>query len=103
MTSPDIKLATAEVRQHSKMVEEAAEMCREATAGAEYLDLHDEVYGILCSPLFLPILNPIQERAVSEIRSGAEATAHLAELLRALADNVDITDGAAAERIRSTR
>ncbi|MGI5146267.1 type VII secretion target [Plantactinospora sp. CA-294935] len=96
----DIRLPTAEVRKHAQMVDEAGRMCGEAAAGAEYVSLHDEVYGILCSPLFLPIIDPLSDHALTEIRNGADATTHLAELLRALADNVDITDGAAATRIR---
>ncbi|MEQ4306080.1 hypothetical protein ABNF97_32630 [Plantactinospora sp. B6F1] len=96
----DIRLSTGEVRKHARMVEEAGRMYGEAAAGAEYVDLHDEAYGILCSPLFLPYINPLQSFALTEIRNGADATTHLAELLQALADNVDITDGAAATRIK---
>ena len=59
------------------------------------------MYGVLCSPLFVPLINPLQDWAVSDINNGAEATAHLAELLRALADNNDTTDRAAAERIQA--
>jgi hypothetical protein len=103
MTQPDIQLSTEEVRRHARMVDEAAAMCQEAVAGAEYLDLHDEVYGILCSPLFLPIINPLQDMALTELRGGADATAHLAVLLRTLADNVDITDSEAACRINGAR
>ncbi|MBE1488104.1 type VII secretion target [Plantactinospora soyae] len=99
MTAPDIKLSTEEVRSHSRMVDEAAAMCQEAVSGAQYVDMHDEVYGILCSPLFLPIIQPLQDTALTEIRNGADATAHLADLLRTLADNVDITDQAAAQRL----
>jgi hypothetical protein len=103
MTQPDIELSTDEVRQHARMVEEAATMCREAAAGADYVDLHDEVYGVLCSPLFLPIVNPLQDIAAREIQNGAEATAHLAVLLRTMADNVDITDSEAARRLKGGR
>jgi Excreted virulence factor EspC, type VII ESX diderm len=100
MTRPDITLSTEEVRRHARMVDDAAAMCSEAAAGAEYLDLHDEVYGMLCSPPMVPKLFSLQELAFDEIRDGADATAHLADLLRTLADNVDITDGEAACRIR---
>lgn len=99
MTQPDIKLSTDEVRRHARMVDEAAAMCQEAVGGAQYVDLHDEAYGVLCSPLFLPLVQPLQDWALRELRSGADATGHLAELLRALADNVDITDADAAARL----
>ncbi len=99
----DIKLSTEEVRRHAGMVDEAAAMLQEATGGAEYIDLHDEVYGVLCSPLFLPLIEPFQDLSVQEIRNGTDATSHLAELLRTMADNVDITDSEAACRINGVR
>ncbi len=102
MTQPDISLSTAEVRAHAGMVDEAAVMCQEAVGGAEYVDLHDEAYGEWCSRIFLPIIQPVQDWAVREIRSGADATAHLADLLRTLAHNVDVTDAGAAARIRDS-
>ncbi|ROT26788.1 type VII secretion target [Micromonospora sp. HM5-17] len=101
MTGPEIRLSTGEVRRHARMVDEAGAMVEEAKAGAKHVNLHDEVYGVLCSPLFVPLINPLQDWAVTEIRNGAEATKHLAELLRALADNTDITDQAAANRLRA--
>lgn len=101
MTQPDIKLSSTEVREHAKAVDEAARMCDEAVAGAEYIDLHDEVYGVLCSPLFLPLIQPLQDYALAEIRSGADATGHLAELLRSMADNVDLSDTDAARRFQT--
>jgi hypothetical protein len=103
MTQPDIKLSTEEVRKHARMVDEAAAMLGEATAGAEYVNLHDEVYGVLCSPLILPLLNFVQDQAQAEIRNGTDATDHLAGQLRTMADNVDITDSEAACRINGVR
>lgn len=99
----DIKLSTEEVRRHAGMVDEAAAMLQEATAGAEYVDLHDEVYGMLCSPLILPLLNVVQDLATTEIRNGTDATTHIAGQLRIMAENVDITDSEAARRINGVR
>ncbi|GAA0471067.1 hypothetical protein Ade02nite_34380 [Paractinoplanes deccanensis] len=101
MTQPDIKLDAAALRAHARMVDEAGAMVGEAAAGAAHLDLHDEVYGEWPGRLFVPLINPAQDWALSEIRGGADATTHLAELLRAVADDADTTDQAAAERFRS--
>jgi hypothetical protein len=103
MTQPDIQLDTAALRAHARMVDEAADMCAEAAAGAGYIDLHDEVYGEWCGKLFVPLINPAQDWALRELRNGADATTHLAELLRAVADDADTTDSAAAQRFRSQR
>lgn len=99
----DIYLDSAALRQHAKMVDEAARMAGEATSGAEYIDMHDEVYGVLCSPLALPFLQPLQDWAVRELKTGADATAHVAELLRAVADDSDMTDDNVAGRFKAGR
>jgi hypothetical protein len=100
MSQPDIKLDAEAVRAHARMVDEAAAMCGEAAGGAAYLDLHDEVYGEWPGRLFVPLINPAQDWALRELRHGAEATSHLAELVRAVADDADTTDGNAAQRFR---
>lgn len=99
MTGPDIKLSTDEVRAHAKMVDVAGEMVFEALSAAQYIDMHDEVFGVICSPLFLPIIQPLQTYAVNEINQAGQATQHLADLLESLAHNLKITDEAAARRL----
>ncbi|MBU2668329.1 hypothetical protein KOI35_32935 [Actinoplanes bogorensis] len=98
----DVYIDSEGVRRHASMVDEAGRMCDEATAGAQYIDLHDEVYGILCSPLVLPLVQPLQDWAISELKNGADATAHVAELLRAVAADADTTDGNAARMIKES-
>jgi hypothetical protein len=98
----DVHIDTEAVRRHAAMVDEAGRMCDEAAAGARYIDLHDEVYGMLCSPLVLPLVNPLQDFALSELRNGADATSHVAELLRAVAADADTTDANAARMIRES-
>src|SRR3954451_15919018 len=100
MTQPDIMLDSDALRAHARMVDEAADMCGEATSGAAYLDLHDEVYGEWPGNLFVPLINPVQDWALPELRQGSEATSHVAELIRAVADDADTTDSAAAQRFR---
>jgi hypothetical protein len=100
MSQPDIRMDSEALRSHARMVDEAATMCDEAAAGAGYLNLHDEVYGEWCGKLFVPMINPAQDWALSELRNGADATTHLAEVLRAVADDADMTDGSSARRLR---
>ncbi|GAB1688680.1 hypothetical protein [Krasilnikovia sp. M28-CT-15] len=103
MTQPDIRLDSEALRAHARMVDEAARMSGEATSGAAYLDLHDEVYGEWPGKFFVPLINPAQDWALQELRSGTDATSHLAELLRAVADDADTTDSNAAQRFRNDR
>lgn len=100
MTQPEIKLDSEALRAHARTVDEAAAMCGEAASGAEYLDLHDEVYGAWPGPLFVPLINPAQDWALRELRQGTDAMKHLAELVRSVANGMDLTDNAAAQRFR---
>lgn len=100
MTQPDIELDSQALRRHAQMVDQVADMFDEVAAAAGFLNLHDEVYGEWPGKLIVPLLNVAQDHAVQELRSGTDATAHLAELLRSVADDADLTDGAAARRIR---
>jgi hypothetical protein len=100
MTQPDFTIDADAVRAHARLVDEAAAMCGEAASGAAYLDLHDEVYGEWPGKLFVPLINPAQDWALRELQQGADATSHLAQLVRSVADAADLTDDAAAQRIR---
>jgi hypothetical protein len=100
MAQPDIELDTEALRRHAGMVDEAAAMSGEAAGAAAYLNLHDEVYGEWTGPLIVPWLNQLQDTASRELRNGADATSHLADLLRSVADGADITDGNAAQRLK---
>jgi hypothetical protein len=100
MSQPDIRLDSEALRAHARMVDEAAAMVGEAASGAGYLDLHDEVYGKWPGMLFVPLINPAQDWALRELRQGTDATSHLGELVRAVADDADTTDSSAAQRFR---
>src|SRR5262245_3924599 len=99
MTHPDIRLDSEALRAHARMVDEAAVMCGEAASGAAYLDVDDEVYGEWPGKLFVPLINPAQDWAFRELRQGTDATSHLAELVRSVAEAADLTDSAVARRI----
>lgn len=100
MGVPELHLDVEAVTSHAKMVDDVANMLDEVATAASYLDQHDEVYGEWPSTLILPFLNMAQEHAVQELRTGTDATAHLADLLRAIAAGVGITDGEAAAILR---
>ena len=100
MTQPDISLDAETLRAHARIVEEVANMCGEAASAAGVLNLHDEVYGEWPGKLIVPFLNLAQDHASSVLCTGTDATSHLAQVLRAVADDATMTDGNAAQRIR---
>lgn len=99
MTNPDIRLSTDEVRRHAVMVDEVGTMIDEALAGAAYIRASNESYGQLVGPMFTHLLNPAQDFAIDQIKHAASATQALADLLREMAGNLDITDHDAARRL----
>jgi hypothetical protein len=97
--APDIRLSANEVRRHAHAVDETGAMLDEALAGAGHVQASNEAYGQLVGPLFTGALNPVQDHAIGEIRHATTTTQHLADLLRAMAGNLDLSDGEAARRL----
>ncbi|GGK73756.1 type VII secretion target [Mangrovihabitans endophyticus] len=99
MTQPDIKLSAEAVRRHAGAVDETADMIDEGLAGAAHVQASAESYGTLVGPQFTGLLNPFQDHAIGEIRQAATATQRLADTLRAMAADFDLSDAQAARRI----
>lgn len=74
-------------------------MLDEALAGAAYVRASNESYGQLVGPLFTSILNPVQDYAIGEMKHAVSTTQTLADKLRAVAANLDISDSEAARRL----
>lgn len=103
MTNPDIRISTDEVRNHARMVDQAAAILDEAVAGAAYLRASNESYGKLVGPYFTTLLNPVQDYAIDEMRHAVSKTQQFADLLEAMAADLDATDAAAARRLEGGR
>ncbi|OJF14852.1 type VII secretion target [Couchioplanes caeruleus] len=99
MTQPDIELSSGAVRKHAGAVDGVADMLNEALAGAAYVQASAESYGKMVGGLFTGILNPFQDRSIGEMKNAVSATQGLADALRAMADDFDMTDAEAARRI----
>ncbi|GAA4957273.1 type VII secretion target [Actinoplanes utahensis] len=97
MAEPRLHINVEAVSSHADKVDEVASMLDEARAATTHLDQHDEVYGEWPSNLILPMLNIAQEDATHQMRTGTDATAHLADLLRALTVDISLTDHEAAQ------
>lgn len=97
MAQPELHLDVDAVTAHAREVDETADLLDQAAAAAGHLDQQDEVYGEWPSKLILPILNIAQDHATQELRTGTDATSHLADLLRALTVDLSLTDSEAAQ------
>ena len=99
MTQPDIRLSAEEVRRHARAVDETGAMIDEGLAGATHVQAGTESYGLLVGPQFTAVLNPFQDRAIGQLKEAVSATQALADALRAVADDFDISDANAARRL----
>ncbi|WP_328518332.1 type VII secretion target [Actinoplanes sandaracinus] len=97
MAQPEMHLDVDAVSSHASKVDEVADMLDQVAAAAGHLDQQDQVYGEWPSMLILPILNIAQDHAAQEMRTGTDATAHLADLLRALTVEIGLTDAETAD------
>jgi hypothetical protein len=96
VSGPEIDLSPDEVRRHASAVDEYGRMIDEALAAAQHVRHSNESYGRLVGPLFVGILNVVQDRAIGELQNAVSATQSLADGLRAMAANVDSADQRAA-------
>jgi hypothetical protein len=99
MSQPDISLSSDQVRRHAGAVDETADMIDESLAGAVNARAGNDAYGLLVGPQFTSVLNPFQDHAISELRNAVTATQQLADTLRAMADDFDLSDQEAARRL----
>jgi hypothetical protein len=96
MAALELRLDVDAVSHHATEVDALTDKLSEVASAAAHLDQQDEIYGEWPSKLILPFLNDAQEQAVQQTRAGAEATSHLADLLRALTIDISLTDHEAA-------
>jgi len=97
VTSPEIDLSPDEVRRHAAAVDEFGRMIDEALGAAQHVRHSNESYGRLVGPLFVGILNMVQDRTIGELQNAVSATQSLADGLRVMAANVDSADQRAAK------
>lgn len=99
MTQPDVELSSDEVRRHAGAVDEISTMIDEGLAGAAYVRAGAESYGLLVGPQLSAALSPFQDHAIGELKRAVSTTQALADTLRAVADDFDLSDGNAAHRL----
>jgi hypothetical protein len=95
---PEIKVETASIRAHARMVDESARMLGEGRAAAGWIRTSNDAYGKIYGWVFTSMLNPQQDNTIGALGLAVDATNGLAELLRAAADDLDRGDEDAAAR-----
>lgn len=85
---------TDEMRAHAKNVEAVAQQLKVAVDAAHTVSMPSDAYGILCSPLLVPLISALESVGVTTLDTGAAATGATATGIRAMADGYDAVDQA---------
>jgi hypothetical protein len=98
MTQPDIHINSDAVRKHSRAVDETANRIDKGAQAGAWVRASNDAYGLMFG-WYAHRLNPSQDDLIGAIREAVTATQSLADLLRTTADDMDLTDEAAARRL----
>jgi hypothetical protein len=89
---PDVYVDIEALRAHADQVNTAADAVQTGVDGVRHMSGHHEIYGILCSPLFLPLAALFEAIAVSAFGAARDNTRRVAECLRSTADGYEEAD-----------
>lgn len=98
MTQPDIRINADAMRRHAQVVDETGAMIDKGAQAGAWVRASNDAYGLMFG-WYAEKLNPVQDDLISAIKEAASAAQTLADLLRATADDMDITDENAARRL----
>jgi hypothetical protein len=94
-----IDVITDGIRTHAGRVDAVADMIYDARSAAGEVSLRGEAYGLLCSPIIVPILGTLEMAGLASIAASGVAVAATADALRAMAGSLDIVDGIASNLV----
>ncbi|MFG1993874.1 type VII secretion target [Actinoplanes sp. NPDC048988] len=98
MTQPDIQINSEAMRRHAGVVDETGAMIDKGAQAGAWVRASNDAYGVMFG-WFAGKLNPVQDDLVGGIKEAATAAQTLADLIRATADDMDLTDANAAHRL----
>ena len=98
----DVDVMVSEIRAHAGRVEEVGNHIDTARSAAGQVSMNAEAYGVLCSPLLVPILGLLEGAGIAGIAASAAAVDGTALALRAMASSYELVDEIAANSIGST-
>jgi hypothetical protein len=95
----DLDVVISEIQAHAGRVENVSGDVDTARSAASQVSMSGEAYGILCSPLLVPLLGALEEAGVAGIAASASAVDGTALALRTMAKSLDVVDEIASNRI----
>ncbi len=89
---PDIFVDIEALKAHADQVGGVAGVVQLGVDGVRHMSGHPEIYGILCSPMFLPIAEDFGQYTDSCLASARDAVQRLEQKLRETATGYEETD-----------
>lgn len=103
MTPPgDINVVTSGIRRHADRVEGIGRQLDTARGAAAQVTMDVGAYGLLCGPVLVPVLGTLEGAGIGTIDCCALSIDGTALALRAMANFLDDSDDAAANRVTAS-
>mgnify|MGYP002624138253 CR=1 FL=1 len=96
----EIDIITDGLRAHARRVEEVGDQISNARSAAGQVSMQADAYGVLCSPILVPVLGLLEGAGILAMTAAASAMDATGGALRAMATSLDVVDEIAARRVR---
>lgn len=103
MTSPDVYADIESLKQCSAALNAVSDTVQLGVDAIRYMSSQPEIYGILCSPMIVPIVSWFEERAGQALAGARDVTRSLAQEVSDTATRYEETDRQIADTIRKIR
>lgn len=94
-----IDIVTEGLRRHAGRVEEVGDQVSNARSAAGQVSMQADAYGLLCSPILVPVLGVLEGAGILAMTAAASALDATGGALRALATSLDVVDEIASRRV----
>jgi uncharacterized protein YukE len=93
------EVRTSELATHAKAVDQVASTLGEALSAAEQVTMGVQAYGLICGPLFVPMVLAVSTPGLVTLGLAKQAMSSVSEAVRKTATSYDNVDHAHAKTL----
>ncbi|MEO6086662.1 MAG: type VII secretion target [Umezawaea sp.] len=86
------QVTASELQSHVAAVQKAADAMGQAMDAAQQVTMGVQAYGMICGPLFVPIVMAVSAPGLLTLRAAQEALTDMANEVKATAEHYDTVD-----------
>jgi uncharacterized protein YukE len=90
--SGGFEVAASDLHTHAGSVQKVAETLGQAMAAAQQVTVGVQAYGMICGPLFVPIVMAVSAPGLLTLRAAQDAITDMANEVKATAEHYDTVD-----------